>query len=217
MPRPPCCAPPSRSASAAGSCSTRAARRVGLVRRWIDGSIDDRSARGRGRRPGGAIPSCDIPLPQPLAALRGGRRRPQARSSTQLMRCTTRACSAPTRWSTSPSSACCSTPAPAPTGSTSSPPAGRPSPAPRAWASPASTPSCAGLFSSDKNRPLQVDAKGLRALVTDQLAAAFQVSDANPLVGLEGRAVLLRRLGEAMPEQPGIFGAECRGPPASST
>ena len=64
----------------------------------------------------------------------------------------------------------------------------------------------AGMFSSDKNHPLQVDALGLRALVTDRLAAAFQVSGANPLVGLEGRAILLRRLGEVMQEQPEIFG-----------
>ncbi len=63
-----------------------------------------------------------------------------------------------------------------------------------------------GLFSSDKEHPLQADAAGLRALVTDHLASAFQVGPANPMVGLEGRAVLLRRLGEAMSEQPEVFG-----------
>jgi hypothetical protein len=63
-----------------------------------------------------------------------------------------------------------------------------------------------GLFSSDRNRPLQADAEGLRALVTDHLASALQVRDNNPLVGLEARAVLLRRLGEAMQEQPEVFG-----------
>jgi hypothetical protein len=68
----------------------------------------------------------------------------------------------------------------------------------------------AGLFSGDKDRPLQVDAIGLRALVTDHLAVAFQVSDVNPLVGLEGRAVLLRRLGEALAEQPEVFGEDAR-------
>jgi hypothetical protein len=67
-----------------------------------------------------------------------------------------------------------------------------------------------GLFSSDPARPLQVDAAGLRALVTDHLGAAFQVSDVNPLVGLAGRATLLRRLGEAMAEQPEIFGEDGR-------
>lgn len=65
-----------------------------------------------------------------------------------------------------------------------------------------------GLFSSDRNHPLQADAQGLRALVTDHLASAFQVSPANPMVGLEGRAVLLRRLGEVMQEQPEVFGQQ---------
>ncbi|TFZ08146.1 URC4/urg3 family protein [Ramlibacter humi] len=63
----------------------------------------------------------------------------------------------------------------------------------------------AGMFSSDKLRPLQVDAEGLRSLVTDRLAQAFQVSEGNPLVGLESRAVLLRRLGEVLAEQPEVF------------
>ena len=63
-----------------------------------------------------------------------------------------------------------------------------------------------GMFSSDKDHPLQVDAQGLRALLTDHLAGAFQVRGNNPMVGLEGRAILLRRLGEVMQEQPGTFG-----------
>jgi hypothetical protein len=67
-----------------------------------------------------------------------------------------------------------------------------------------------GLFSSDRTHPLQADAAGLRALVTDHLASAFQVSESNPMVGLEGRAVLLRRLGEAMSEQPEVFGEDGR-------
>jgi hypothetical protein len=68
----------------------------------------------------------------------------------------------------------------------------------------------AGMFSSDKDRPLQVDSQGLRGLVTDHLASAFQVSEGNPLVGLEQRAILLRRLGEAMAEQPEVFGEDGR-------
>lgn len=67
-----------------------------------------------------------------------------------------------------------------------------------------------GLFSSDPDRPLQADAAGLRGLVTDRLGDAFQVSDMNPLVGLSGRATLLRRLGEAMSEQPETFGDDGR-------
>ena len=67
-----------------------------------------------------------------------------------------------------------------------------------------------GLFSSDKAHPLQADAAALRALVGDHLASAFQVGESNPMVGLEGRAVLLRRLGEAMSEQPEVFGEDGR-------
>lgn len=63
-----------------------------------------------------------------------------------------------------------------------------------------------GLFSSDPAHPYQVDSTGLRALVTEHLATAFQVSGANPLVGLEGRAILLRRLGEILAEEPEVFG-----------
>jgi hypothetical protein len=69
-----------------------------------------------------------------------------------------------------------------------------------------------GLFSSDKDHPLQADSEGLRALLTDHLAGAFQVRDNNPLVGLEGRAVLLRRLGEVIAGQPEVFGDEVQRP-----
>ena len=68
----------------------------------------------------------------------------------------------------------------------------------------------AGLFSSDRNKPCQADSAGLRGLVTDHLASAFQVGEHNPLVGIEERAVLLRRLGEVMSEQPEVFGEDGR-------
>ncbi len=70
----------------------------------------------------------------------------------------------------------------------------------------------AGLFSSDPDRPLQADAAGLRALVADRLAQAFQVRSDNPLVGLDGRVTLLRRLGEVLAEQPAVFGTEVQRP-----
>lgn len=70
----------------------------------------------------------------------------------------------------------------------------------------------AGMFSSDKDKPLRADAAGLRGLVTDHLAQVFQVSETNPMVGLDGRAVLMRRLGEVMAEQPEIFGPETPRP-----
>ncbi|BAH48635.1 URC4/urg3 family protein [Rhodococcus opacus] len=67
-----------------------------------------------------------------------------------------------------------------------------------------------GLFSSDGAQPLRVDAAGLRGLDADRLAQAFQVGPSNPLVGLEGRVLLLRRLGEALAVQPDVFGLHGR-------
>src|SRR6218665_1417614 len=67
-----------------------------------------------------------------------------------------------------------------------------------------------GLFSSSATHPLQVDAAGLRGLVADRLGQALQVGPANPLVALEGRVLLLRRLGEALAAQPEVFGPEGR-------
>ncbi len=69
---------------------------------------------------------------------------------------------------------------------------------------------CSGMFSSDPAQPLRVDALGLQRLTATQLAHAFQVTDSNPLVGLEGRVSLLRRLGKALEEQPEIFGKPTR-------
>ncbi|HEV7329302.1 MAG TPA: URC4/urg3 family protein [Bosea sp. (in: a-proteobacteria)] len=56
----------------------------------------------------------------------------------------------------------------------------------------------AGAFSSDPVEKLRVDSEALRHLDAAALAAGFQVSEANPLVGLEGRAALLNRLGEEL-------------------
>lgn len=67
-----------------------------------------------------------------------------------------------------------------------------------------------GLFSSNADHPLQVDAVGLRGLIADRLGEALQVGPANPLVGLDGRVLLLRRLGEALAAQPEVFGPEGR-------
>jgi hypothetical protein len=51
--------------------------------------------------------------------------------------------------------------------------------------------------------PLRADA--LAGLTTQTLAKGFQVTDANPLLGLEGRADLLRRLGEQAIARPDLF------------
>ncbi|MDB5445789.1 MAG: uracil phosphoribosyltransferase, partial [Phenylobacterium sp.] len=53
-----------------------------------------------------------------------------------------------------------------------------------------------GGLSADPARPLRADALG--RLDAARLAEAFQAREDNPLVGLDGRAVLLRRLGEAV-------------------
>jgi hypothetical protein len=62
-----------------------------------------------------------------------------------------------------------------------------------------------GAFSADASHPLRVDASVLAHLSADQLAQGFQVTPDNPLVGLEGRAALLRRLGALVAESPGVF------------
>ena len=63
-----------------------------------------------------------------------------------------------------------------------------------------------GLFSSDAAHPLQADAQGLQSVTAEELGNAFQVTANNPMVGLEGRAALLRRLGHALQDQPDLFG-----------
>jgi hypothetical protein len=47
--------------------------------------------------------------------------------------------------------------------------------------------------------------EALAKLAPETLAAGFQVGDANPLLGLEGRAALLRRLGDRVLARPDLF------------
>jgi Protein of unknown function (DUF1688) len=68
----------------------------------------------------------------------------------------------------------------------------------------------AGCFSSDAGDPVRVDSVALLKLDAKALAEAFQVSEANPLVGLDGRVALLRRLGEALRAQPDVFTSQGR-------
>lgn len=70
-----------------------------------------------------------------------------------------------------------------------------------------------GAFSSDPAHPYRVDAAGLLAMTEERLAEAFQVSAQNPLVGLDGRVALLRRLGEAVARNAEMFGTEPGEPP----
>lgn len=67
-----------------------------------------------------------------------------------------------------------------------------------------------GQFSSSVGEPCQADARKLQQIDAATLSTVFQVTDNNPLVGLEGRARLLRRLGETLRLQPEIFGADGR-------
>lgn len=68
----------------------------------------------------------------------------------------------------------------------------------------------AGLFSADRRSPWRADAAALAELREDDLARAFQHGPGNELVGIEGRARLLRRLGEAAAARPDLFGAPAR-------
>ena len=55
-----------------------------------------------------------------------------------------------------------------------------------------------GVFSSNKDQPYQVDGAGLKNITAELLAKGLQVSESNPLAGLDGRAGLLSRLGDAL-------------------
>jgi hypothetical protein len=63
-----------------------------------------------------------------------------------------------------------------------------------------------GAFSSKPEDPFRVDADVLMTLTPEDLASGFQVSPDNPLIGLDGRAALLNRLGRVVATNPDIFG-----------
>jgi hypothetical protein len=62
-----------------------------------------------------------------------------------------------------------------------------------------------GAFSSDSSCPHQVDADALERLQVSHVETGFQVTSANPLVGLNGRVALLQRLGGALRSRPEFF------------
>jgi hypothetical protein len=64
-----------------------------------------------------------------------------------------------------------------------------------------------GAFSSAPDRPHRVDDDALRRIDAATLARHFQADATNPLVGLEARAALLRRLAGALAERGDIFGS----------
>jgi hypothetical protein len=62
-----------------------------------------------------------------------------------------------------------------------------------------------GAFSARADAPLRVDAEKLARLSVGDLERGFQVNADNPLVGLEGRVELLRRLGDLVARKPDVF------------
>jgi hypothetical protein len=67
-----------------------------------------------------------------------------------------------------------------------------------------------GLFSADPAEPWRADASTLSQITSEALARAFQHGARNELAGIEGRAVLLRRLGEVCTAHPALFGTAAR-------
>jgi len=67
-----------------------------------------------------------------------------------------------------------------------------------------------GGLSTDPNAPWRADTERLERVTPADVAAAFQVRTDNPLVGVEGRAALLQKLGRAVRARPELFGEEPR-------
>jgi len=65
-----------------------------------------------------------------------------------------------------------------------------------------------GAFSADPQEPLRADGEILANLAVADLESGMQVSDTNPLVGMDGRAELLRRLGRLVTSKPDVFGSQ---------
>ncbi|MCP3166183.1 URC4/urg3 family protein [Myxococcus qinghaiensis] len=61
-----------------------------------------------------------------------------------------------------------------------------------------------GVFSSDPDRPLRADSEALGRLSREALAQGLQVSDENPLDGLDGRLHLMHGLSRVLP-RPGTL------------
>ncbi|KAI0017130.1 DUF1688-domain-containing protein [Xylariomycetidae sp. FL0641] len=68
----------------------------------------------------------------------------------------------------------------------------------------------AGTFSSDPSNKFQVDKDGLRRMTVETLAKGMQSGPGNEVTGLEGRAQLLLRLGDALESKTDFFGSAGR-------
>jgi hypothetical protein len=65
-----------------------------------------------------------------------------------------------------------------------------------------------GAFSSQSESPLRADAAVLEDFERSKLERAFQVSADNPLVGVDGRATLIKSLGRCLRQHPALFGSQ---------
>lgn len=70
-----------------------------------------------------------------------------------------------------------------------------------------------GAFSADANDPFRVDTDMLAQLPVERLRSCFRVTSNNPLTGLEGRANLLRGLGQVAADRPQVFALRDRPRP----
>jgi hypothetical protein len=76
----------------------------------------------------------------------------------------------------------------------------------------------AGAFSSDPLQPLRADAAGLKGLTREALARGFQVTETNPLEGVDGRLALLHGLGRVLPRPGALYDAlASRGGPVRAS
>ncbi|RKH88209.1 DUF1688 family protein [Corallococcus sp. AB045] len=63
----------------------------------------------------------------------------------------------------------------------------------------------AGGFSSDPDRPLRADAEALGRMTREHLERGFQVTESNPLLGVEGRLHLMQALSRVLPRPGTLF------------
>eukprot|EP00298_Acanthocystis_sp_HF-20_P005026 c15311_g1_i1.p1 GENE.c15311_g1_i1~~c15311_g1_i1.p1 ORF type:complete len:804 (-),score=346.94 c15311_g1_i1:76-2421(-) len=69
-----------------------------------------------------------------------------------------------------------------------------------------------GFFSSDRAMKDRVNSLGLRDISLEQLRKAYQITDTNKMIGLDGRLKKLHNLSASLDENPEFFGEECPRP-----
>ena len=66
------------------------------------------------------------------------------------------------------------------------------------------------LAAGRRDRLTGILAEGLANITTEKTAAGFQVTGSNPMVGLEGRTLLLANLSKALSSNSDLFGSDAR-------